>query len=80
MQVLVQARVSLYAERGDYQLIVQDMEEAGAGALRRAFEALKRRLAAEGLFDAERKRALPAAAPSRSASSPRRPAPPSATS
>lgn len=59
MQVLVQARVSLYAERGDYQLIVQHMEEAGAGALRRAFEALKAKLAAQGLFDVERKRALP---------------------
>ena len=59
MQVLLQARVSLYAERGDYQLIVQGMEEAGAGALQRAFDALKRRLAAEGLFDADRKRELP---------------------
>jgi len=59
MQVLVRARVSLYAERGDFQLIVQHMEEAGAGALRRAFEALKARLAAEGLFDVGRKRQPP---------------------
>jgi exodeoxyribonuclease VII large subunit len=59
MHVVVQARVSLYPDRGDFQLLVQHMEEAGAGALQRAFEALKRRLAAEGLFDAERKRPLP---------------------
>jgi exodeoxyribonuclease VII large subunit len=59
MQVLAQGRVSLYPERGDYQLIVQFLEEAGAGALRRAFEALKQRLAGEGLFDEARKRPLP---------------------
>jgi exodeoxyribonuclease VII large subunit len=57
--VLLRARVSLYAPRGDYQLIVEHMEEAGDGALRRAFEALKARLDAEGLFDAARKRPLP---------------------
>lgn len=60
MQVLANARVGLYPERGEFQLIVQYMEEAGAGALRRAFEILKQRLAAEGLFDGERKRPLPA--------------------
>ena len=60
MQVLAHARVSLYPERGEFQLIVQYMEEAGAGALRRAFEVLKQRLAAEGLFDEARKRPLPA--------------------
>ena len=59
MQVLVQGRVSLYPERGDFQLIVQSMEDAGAGDLRRAFEALKSKLAAEGLFDSEHKRSLP---------------------
>ena len=59
LQVLVRARVSLYEPRGDYQLIVEHMEEAGDGALRRAFEELKRKLAAEGLFDAARKRPLP---------------------
>ena len=59
MQVLVRGRVSLYAPRGDYQLIVDHMEEAGEGALRRAFEALKARLQAEGLFDEARKRPLP---------------------
>jgi exodeoxyribonuclease VII large subunit len=60
LQVLVRARVSLYEPRGDYQLIVEHMEEAGEGALRRQFEALKRRLAEEGLFDPGCKRALPA--------------------
>ena len=60
MQVLAHARVSLYPERGEFQLVVQYMEEAGAGALRRAFDALKGRLDAEGLFDAEHKRPLPA--------------------
>jgi exodeoxyribonuclease VII large subunit len=59
LQVLAQARVSMYAERGEFQLIVQHLEEAGAGALRRAFDALKARLAAEGLFDPAAKRALP---------------------
>ncbi|MCA1805495.1 MAG: exodeoxyribonuclease VII large subunit, partial [Xanthomonadaceae bacterium] len=58
-QVLVRARISLYEARGDYQLIVEHMEEAGDGALQRAFEALKQRLAAEGLFDPARKRPLP---------------------
>lgn len=58
-QVLARASVGLYPERGDYQLVVQHMEEAGAGALRRAFEALKARLEKEGLFAAEHKRALP---------------------
>lgn len=60
-QVRVRARVSLYAARGDYQLIVEHVEPAGDGALRRAFEQLKTKLDAEGLFAAERKRALPAA-------------------
>ncbi len=59
LQVLVKAQVSLYEPRGDFQLIVQAMEEAGDGALRRAFEALKKKLAAEGLFDSERKQQLP---------------------
>lgn len=59
MQVLVRARVSLYEGRGEFQLIVDHLEEAGEGALRRAFEALKARLATEGLFDAARKRPLP---------------------
>lgn len=60
MQVLARGRISLYEPRGDYQLIVEHLEEAGEGALRRAFEQLKARLAAEGLFDSARKRPLPA--------------------
>ncbi len=59
MQVLVRARVSLYEPRGDYQLLVEQMEEAGDGALRRAFEALKVRLDREGLFASENKKPLP---------------------
>jgi exodeoxyribonuclease VII large subunit len=59
-QVLVQAQASLYEPRGNYQLIVSHMEEAGDGALRRAFEQLKQRLHAEGLFDPAHKRPLPA--------------------
>ncbi|MFZ5724168.1 MAG: exodeoxyribonuclease VII large subunit [Pseudomonadota bacterium] len=58
--VRVQARATLYLPRGDYQLVVEHMEEAGVGALQRAFEALKAKLAAEGLFADERKRPLPA--------------------
>ena len=57
--VLVRGRVTLYEARGEYQLVLEHMEEAGEGALRIAFEALKQSLAAEGLFNAERKRALP---------------------
>jgi exodeoxyribonuclease VII large subunit len=59
MQVLVCGRVGIYPERGEFQLVAQYMEEAGAGALRRAYEALKRRLADEGLFDERHKRPLP---------------------
>jgi len=59
-QVLVRAQLSLYTPRGDYQLIVEHMEEAGDGALRRAFELLKAKLQREGLFDPARKRPLPA--------------------
>ena len=57
--VLARGRVSLYEPRGDYQLLVEHLEDAGDGALQRAFEELKARLAAEGLFAAERKRPLP---------------------
>jgi exodeoxyribonuclease VII large subunit len=59
MLVLARARVGLYEPRGEYQLIVEHLEEAGEGALKREFEKLKSRLAAEGLFAAERKRPLP---------------------
>jgi exodeoxyribonuclease VII large subunit len=58
--VLARGRVSLYEPRGDYQLLVEHLEDAGLGALQRAFEELKTRLAAEGLFAPERKRPLPA--------------------
>ncbi|MEL0048387.1 MAG: exodeoxyribonuclease VII large subunit [Gammaproteobacteria bacterium] len=58
-QVLLRGRVSLYEGRGEFQVIVEHMEPAGEGALRAAFEALKRQLDAEGLFETQRKRALP---------------------
>ena len=58
-QVLVRAKVSLYQPRGDYQLIVDRMEEAGDGALRRQFEELKTKLAGEGLFAEEHKQDIP---------------------
>jgi exodeoxyribonuclease VII large subunit len=60
MRVLARARVGLYEPRGEYQLMVEHLEEAGEGALKREFEKLKTRLAAEGLFAQERKRTLPA--------------------
>ena len=56
MQVIVRGRLSIYEGRGDYQLIVDNMEEAGDGALRRAFEELKQKLQHEGLFDDDKKR------------------------
>ncbi|MFQ6313920.1 exodeoxyribonuclease VII large subunit, partial [Lysobacter capsici] len=59
LRVLARGRLTLYEARGDYQLVLDHMEEAGEGALRRAFEELKARLSAEGLFDNERKRELP---------------------
>lgn len=58
--VLVRGGISLYAARGEYQLIAEEIEAAGLGALQRALEALRRQLAAEGLFEEARKRALPA--------------------
>lgn len=58
-QVSVSARVSLYEPRGDYQLIVEHMEPAGEGLLKQAFEALKMRLAAEGLFSTAHKKPIP---------------------
>ncbi len=60
MQVLVRAKVSLYEARGEYQLIAESMQEAGDGVLLRAFDALKAKLEAEGLFDPATKKALPA--------------------
>ena len=60
LRVLARGRLTLYEARGDYQLVLDHMEEAGEGALRRAFDELKAKLTAEGLFDAARKRPLPA--------------------
>ena len=58
-QVVVYGEVSVYEQRGQYQLIVRVVIEDGVGKLQREFEALKARLAEEGLFAAERKRAIP---------------------
>ena len=57
--VLVQANVSLYENRGEYQLIVEHMQPVGDGALQRAFEELKQRLFKEGLFDEAHKKPVP---------------------
>jgi exodeoxyribonuclease VII large subunit len=57
--VIAYGRVSLYEPRGDYQLLIEHLDDAGIGALQRSFDELKARLAAEGLFASERKRALP---------------------
>ena len=59
MEIVVQGRVAIYAERGAFQLYVEAMEPRGLGALRLAFEQLKTRLDAEGLFAAARKRPVP---------------------
>ena len=58
-KVLVRARLGLYEPRGEYQLVIDYMEDSGLGALKRQFEELSAKLAAEGLFAPERKRALP---------------------
>jgi exodeoxyribonuclease VII large subunit len=60
LHVLVRGRVSVYEQRGQMQLVAETMEPVGAGSLQLAFEQLKARLKAEGLFDAERKQPLPA--------------------
>jgi exodeoxyribonuclease VII large subunit len=60
LAVLVRGRISIYESRGQLQLIAETLEPRGAGALQVAFEQLKARLLAEGLFDAARKRPLPA--------------------
>ncbi|ODN66683.1 exodeoxyribonuclease VII large subunit [Methylophaga muralis] len=59
MQVLLRVKVTLYEGRGEFQLVVEHMEEAGSGALQRAYEALKARLGQEGLFDTAHKKPLP---------------------
>jgi exodeoxyribonuclease VII large subunit len=57
--VIARGRVSLFEPRGEYQLIIDHLEEAGIGALQREFERVKAKLAAEGLFAGEHKRSLP---------------------
>ena len=60
-QVLVRAKVSLYEPRGDFQLIIEQMESAGEGLLRQQYQQLKNKLNLEGLFDAQYKQAMPKA-------------------
>ncbi len=59
MSVIIKGRVSVFERDGQYQLYIDDMQPDGTGALSLAFEQLKNRLAAEGLFDAERKKEIP---------------------
>lgn len=59
MQVLVRAKLTVYEPRGDYQLIVEHIEDAGAGLLQQKYEQLKAKLQAEGLFEPAHKQALP---------------------
>ncbi len=59
MQVIVRGRLTVYEPRGEYQVVIQTVEPKGIGALQLAFEQLKQRLAAEGLFDLARKKSLP---------------------
>ena len=59
LSVIARGRIDVYEARGEYQMIVELLEAQGAGALQLAFERLKQKLAAEGLFEAERKRPLP---------------------
>ena len=58
-QVLIRAQVTLYEARGEFQVIVEHMEEAGVGRLMREFEALKKKLSNEGLFTSEHKKKGP---------------------
>jgi exodeoxyribonuclease VII large subunit len=58
-QVLVRAKVSLYEPRGDFQLIIEHMEDAGTGLLRQQYEQLKNKLNAQGVFDLSHKKQLP---------------------
>lgn len=60
MHVFLKARVTMYEGRGDFQLLVELMEEAGVGKLQREFEALKKRLSEAGLFSTAHKKSLPA--------------------
>ena len=58
-RVLARGKVSIYEPRGDFQVVIEHLEEAGEGALRRRFEELKKKLLAEGLFEAAHKQPLP---------------------
>lgn len=58
--LVLEGSIQVYAPRGSYQLVVESVRSSGSGALFEAFERLKRKLQAEGLFDAERKRPIPA--------------------
>ncbi len=60
MSVIIRGATTLYPQRGDFQLIVQQMEPAGVGNLQMAFDQLKNKLRLEGLFDSENKKELPA--------------------
>jgi exodeoxyribonuclease VII large subunit len=60
MHVIVRGRLTVYELRGEYQIVLDTVEPKGIGALQLAFEQLKERLAAEGLFDQERKKSIPA--------------------
>jgi len=59
LEIVAEAEVSIYAARGDLQLIVRQLEPRGVGALQLAFEQLRKRLQAAGLFDEDRKRPIP---------------------
>jgi exodeoxyribonuclease VII large subunit len=59
MHILAVGRISLYEGRGDYQLIIEHIEDRGEGILRRRFEILKNQLATEGLFDPTKKQKIP---------------------
>ena len=59
MEVIVKGRISVYEPRGSYQILCEAMEPVGAGALQKAYEQLRNKLKAEGLFDPERKKPIP---------------------
>src|SRR5207249_5284872 len=60
LRVVARGKISVYEPKGEYQLVCEHLEPQGLGALQLAFDQLKQRLQAEGLFDASRKRPLPA--------------------
>ena len=59
MHVIVRGQIGVYAPKGEYQIVCEHLEPQGLGALQMAFEQLKKKLQAEGLFDTTRKRPLP---------------------